>query len=120
LRRIPPRRSIRDSHTRDRSNFEVAAVLVIATKELIASPENVAPKVSLKEKDQFHDSIWFDHPSQIGGTLKDGTRVSLTLTTSETAELYLQLHNSERIRHRAEWIEFRKTKAASTGQEQEL
>jgi hypothetical protein len=95
-------------------------LLVIASKEKIAPPEDVAPNVSLKEKDQYHDSVWFDHPLQIGGTLKDGTRVSLTLNTSETAELYLRLHNSERIRKWAETIDFWRAKAASTSLEPKL
>jgi len=94
--------------------FEVSPLLVIASKDEIAPPEDVAPNVSLSElKDQYLDSVWFDHPLQIGGTLKDGTRVSLTLNTSETAELYLRLHNSERIRKWAETIDFWKAKASA-------
>jgi hypothetical protein len=95
-------------------------LLVIASKELIAPPEDVAANVSLKEKDQYYDSVWFGHPLRIGGTLKDGTRVSLTLNTSETAELYLRLHNNEGIRKRAETIEYWRGKAASTSPEPDL
>jgi hypothetical protein len=89
-------------------------MLVVASKELIAAPENTVPRFTLADrKKQSYDSVWFGHPLQIGGTLKDGTRVSLTLNDNETAELYLLLRNNEAIRKWAETIEYWKTKGST-------
>jgi hypothetical protein len=72
-------------------------MLVTASNDEIVSPEETSCYLSVVE-DQKDGSVWYGHPLRISTQLADGTEIALTLSFTETAELFALLRATEAAR----------------------
>jgi hypothetical protein len=87
--------------------------LVIAAKEDPSDPvppQDARCYITLSRGEAEYDSVWRGHPLRIeGSSLKDGTRVSMTLDLDEAARLFALIRDSDQaedIRNMSRFVKF--------------
>lgn len=94
-------------------------MLVLVDDKRGGTPEDVDADLSLVSDvaDQGFESVWFGQPLRVRAMLRTGVRLSLGLSMSECASLYLLLHGDRNVRAWADMMEARATAAGGSPRE---